>query len=526
MPPGWPNGAPLHCCKIWLGLAALVAANIVIIGFSGWRTAGLKARSEAASERLEQQMLQVQQWTAGAEAAMNRRVAAALGDPRVREVMDAADRAAPPLAELERPVRAHAWADPQRALLGRIDDSAHALASMLAAMPSPAEGDAAREAAEARLLAALTVHGQALREFAALQQRAATDLRHEIAAERSQTVVMAAAMAVLVLGSMVVGTWFLVRAIRRPLAEAAQAAGRIADGDLTVRLEGHDRDEIGRLQLSLSRMAASLARVVDEVRRSTDGIRTASAEIAGGNLDLSERTEVTAANLQRTASSVSDLSSHVHGAADSARQANQLASSAAEVAARGGEVVSQVVSTMDEINASSKKIADIIGVIDGIAFQTNILALNAAVEAARAGEQGRGFAVVAGEVRSLAGRSAEAAREIKSLIGASVDRVDAGSKLVADAGRTMQEIVGSVQRVSDIIGEITAAAAEQSDGIGQVNGAVTQLDQMTQQNAALVEQSAAAAESLKDQADRLAAVVGKFRVDTVDAPFSSADAGR
>jgi methyl-accepting chemotaxis protein len=206
------------------------------------------------------------------------------------------------------------------------------------------------------------------------------------------------------------------------------------------------------------------------------------------------------------------LTGTVKQSADSARQANQLAASAAEVAQRGGSVVSQVVSTMDEINASSKKIADIIGVIDGIAFQTNILALNAAVEAARAGEQGRGFAVVASEVRSLAQRSAEAAKEIKGLIGASVERVEAGSKLVADAGQTMGEIVGSVQRVSDIIGEITAAAAEQSDGIGQVNTAVTQLDQMTQQNAALVEQSAAAAESLKDQAMRLAQVVATFRL--------------
>jgi methyl-accepting chemotaxis protein len=211
------------------------------------------------------------------------------------------------------------------------------------------------------------------------------------------------------------------------------------------------------------------------------------------------------------------LTGTVKQSADSARQANQLAVSAAEVAQRGGTVVSQVVCTMDEINASSRKIADIIGTIDGIAFQTNILALNAAVEAARAGEQGRGFAVVAGEVRSLAQRSAEAAREIKALIGASVDKVDTGSRLVADAGATMTEIVASVQRVTDIIGEITAASAEQSDGIGQVNTAVTQLDQMTQQNAALVEQSAAAAESLKDQAGRLAQLVGRFRLEAVAA---------
>jgi methyl-accepting chemotaxis protein len=260
-------------------------------------------------------------------------------------------------------------------------------------------------------------------------------------------------------------------------------------------------------------MQNSLSRIVGEVRNSTDSIGTASQQIASGNQDLSARTEQAASNLQETAASMEQLTSTVRQSADAARQANQLAASAAEIAVRGGQVVGQVVTTMDEINHSSKKISDIIGVIDGIAFQTNILALNAAVEAARAGEQGRGFAVVAGEVRNLAQRSAEAAKEIKGLIGASVDKVEAGSKLVADAGQTMSEIVGSVQRVSDIIGEITAASGEQSDGIGQVNVAVTQLDQMTQQNAALVEESAAAAESLKDQAQRLAQVIQIFRFE-------------
>ena len=231
-----------------------------------------------------------------------------------------------------------------------------------------------------------------------------------------------------------------------------------------------------------------------------------------------------ASNLQQTASSMEQITATVKQSADSARQANQLAASASETAARGGAVVGQVVATMADISASSKKIADIIGVIDGIAFQTNILALTAAVEAARAGEQGRGFAVVASEVRSLAQRSAEAAKEIKGLIGASVGKVQDGSKLVADAGRTMTEIVGSVQRVSDIIGEITAAAAEQSDGIGQINGSVNQLDQMTQQNAALVEESAAAAESLKEQAVRLSEVVATFRLESH--PQSSGMFGR
>ncbi|HEY4069147.1 MAG TPA: methyl-accepting chemotaxis protein [Burkholderiaceae bacterium] len=290
---------------------------------------------------------------------------------------------------------------------------------------------------------------------------------------------------------------------------AIAVMAEVTAGNLAVQVPAAPA---GSLLAGLLTMVNSLRDTVIQVRNSTDSIGTASNEIAIGNQDLSSRTEQTASNLQQAASSMEQLTGTVKQSADSARHANQLASSAAEVAGRGGVVVAQVVTTMDEINASSKKIFDIIGVIDGIAFQTNILALNAAVEAARAGEQGRGFAVVASEVRSLAGRSAAAAKEIKDLIGASVEKVEGGSKLVADAGATMQEIVGSVKRVSDIIGEITAASAEQSEGIGQINGSVTQLDQMTQQNAALVEQSAAAAESLKEQAAALAHVVSTFRL--------------
>ena len=307
-------------------------------------------------------------------------------------------------------------------------------------------------------------------------------------------------------------SWAMQRKLAAELQRAAGIAGEVAAGNLAVDARSARQDEVGDLVRALGSMSAQLGRSMQSVLDSSHSIRTASAEIATGNLDLSTRTEQTASNLQQAASSMEQLTGTVRQSADSARQANQLASSAAEVAARGGAVVAQVVSTMDEINTSSRRIADIVGTIDGIAFQTNILALNAAVEAARAGEQGRGFAVVASEVRSLAGRSAAAAREIKSLIGASVEKVEGGSRLVADAGRTMIEIVGSVQRVSDIIGEITAAATEQSQGISQVNGSVSQLDQMTQQNAALVEQSAAAAESLNEQAGRLAQVVATFRL--------------
>jgi methyl-accepting chemotaxis protein len=302
------------------------------------------------------------------------------------------------------------------------------------------------------------------------------------------------------------------RTVSQPLSELTTVVKAVADGDLTHSFQSGRNDEIGALVQEVEGMRLRYQTALSQVRESVDSIGTASAEIASGNQDLSTRTEQTASNLQRTASSMEQLTATVRQSADSARQANQLAASAAEVAARGGTVVGQVVTTMDEINHSSRKIADIIGVIDGIAFQTNILALNAAVEAARAGEQGRGFAVVASEVRSLAQRSAEAAKEIKALIGASVDKVTSGTTLVQNAGSTMDEIVNSVQRVSDIIGEITAASSEQSDGISEVNTSVNQLDQMTQQNAALVEQSAAAAASLKDQAQRLAQAVSVFRL--------------
>ena len=306
--------------------------------------------------------------------------------------------------------------------------------------------------------------------------------------------------------------WMMRRWVAQPLASLQKAVGAIADGDLSQPVSSTRNDEIGSLIQDTESMRQRLAQTIGTVRNSVDSIGTASTEIATGNLDLSQRTEQTASNLQNAASSMSELTGTVRQTADSARTANQLVQSAVSAATRGGEVVGQVVTTMDDINAASRKISDIIGVIDGIAFQTNILALNAAVEAARAGEQGRGFAVVAGEVRSLAGRSADAAKEIKTLIGNSVERVENGARLVQAAGTTMGEIVASVQRVQDIIGEISSAATEQSEGIASVNTSVVQLDQMTQQNAALVEESAAAAESLKEQAQRLVEAVAVFRV--------------
>ncbi|MES2071293.1 MAG: methyl-accepting chemotaxis protein [Pseudomonadota bacterium] len=312
--------------------------------------------------------------------------------------------------------------------------------------------------------------------------------------------------------------YFIARVVARPLQQALRVAQTVASGDLTSKIEASSKDETGQLLLALKEMNASLLSVVSEVRAGTDLIATASSQIASGNMDLSSRTETQASSLEETASSMEELTSTVRQNGDNARQANQLSQSASAVAQKGGGVVSQVVQTMGSINESSKKIVDIIGVIDGIAFQTNILALNAAVEAARAGEQGRGFAVVASEVRNLAQRSAGAAREIKALINDSVEKVDLGTRLVDQAGSTMEEVVASVKRVTDIISEITAASQEQSAGIEQINDAIVQMDQVTQQNAALVEQAAAAATALQDQAGNLSRVVGVFKLDAAHAP--------
>ncbi len=304
------------------------------------------------------------------------------------------------------------------------------------------------------------------------------------------------------------------RLLRRPIAQAVKAARSIAEGDLSVSLHADSRDEIGELVTAMQSMQESLRTLVAGVRERVDTITMVAREVALGNANLSSRTEQQASNLQETASSMDQMNNVVRSSAQTAQQANALAGGAANVAEKGGHIVGKVVQTMDEIAGSSSKIAEIVGVIDTIAFQTNILALNAAVEAARAGDQGRGFAVVAGEVRGLAQRSAQSAREIKTLIGNSVEKVQTGSRLVADAGSTMTDIVTQVRRVSELIGQINSSTLEQNNGIGQVNQSVAQLDQMTQQNAALVEQSAAAAESLREQADQLAEAVAVFRLGT------------
>ena len=363
-----------------------------------------------------------------------------------------------------------------------------------------------------------------LDKFTAYQNQIMVEAGKAASAVSTRTQLLILVLAIGASTLSVVVAFLATRSITGPLGEAVDIAKRVADGDLTSVIDVNSTDETGQMMGALKHMNSSLTLIVAEVRAGTEAISSASGEIASGNLDLSIRTEQQAASLGQTSGSMRELTDTVQQNADNARQANQLAAQASEVAVRGGSVVSHVIETMGSITASSKKIVDIIGVIDGIAFQTNILALNAAVEAARAGEQGRGFAVVASEVRNLAQRSAAAAKEIKTLIGDSVDKVREGSTLVEQAGVTMGEVVASVRRVTDIMGEITSASQEQSIGIANVNHTILEMDETTQQNAALVEEAAAAAASMQDQAANLARVVSVFKLDQQAQPPASAPA--
>lgn len=352
-----------------------------------------------------------------------------------------------------------------------------------------------------------------LASFIALQKQHTQEATDQANARNRSMVFIIGVAALLVLAVVVLVAWQLTMSITKPLVTAMEATARVASGDLMTNIEVSGQDEAAQLLAGLLEMRNGLAKMVSHVRAGAENISTGANEIASGNTDLSQRTETQASSLEETAASMEELSATVKNNAETAREANQMAGSASAAAVNGGMVVGQVVSTMEEISASSRKIFDIIGVIDGIAFQTNILALNAAVEAARAGEQGRGFAVVASEVRSLAGRSAEAAKEIKGLIGASVEKIETGSRLVGAAGTSMTDIVNQVRRVAELINEISASAHEQTSGIAQINQAIVELDNVTQQNAALVEEAAAAADSLNNQAALMVDVVSVFKLD-------------
>ena len=411
----------------------------------------------------------------------------------------------------------------EQALFSRIVEQRKAYAaSRDGAIKAKAAGEAdeATRIFEQRFVPAAKVYQESIRELVAMQRNNmdATALTIKETADVSTTLMQILAAVAIVLGALF--SWLLTVGIVRPIRQAVALAETVANGDLTHQINVTSSDETGALLRALRQMNDSLVGIVTEVRSGTDSIATASREIADGNLDLSARTEQQASSLEETAASMEELTTTVRQNADNAHQANQLSQAASEIAVQGGAVVNQVISTMGSINDSARKIVDIIAVIDGIAFQTNILALNAAVEAARAGEQGRGFAVVASEVRTLAQRSAAAAKEIKRLIGDSVEKVDAGTVLVDQAGTTMEQVVASIRRVTDIMADISRASAEQTGGIEQVNAAIGQMDEVTQQNAALVEEAAAAAGSMQEQAGQLAHVVSVFKLDPVDGPTS------
>ena len=517
--------------KLWLAVAFIVVMLIAVVGFSGYRSAKVQAQADAVAMEMQNRVTAAIRWAGLTETNAARTQALIVSsDPAVElEFKDAISATSAQISEVQKSMEGMALSDQDKAQMAKIAAARKTMTELRAqARQLKADGQAEQAVALVKQSynPAVAAYLQALRDFVQMQQQSAQTSLTEMAASRMWTLKIAAVAVAALLLAIIGGAYFLIRSIQQPLAQANDLAARIAAGDLSMQATITRGDEFGDLLRSQYAMSDALGRVVHQVRQSTDSIATASAEIATGNHDLSARTEQTSSTLQETAAAMEQFTSTIQQSASSAQQASSLAVGATGVARQGGEVVTQVVATMDEINHSSKRIADIIGVIDGIAFQTNILALNAAVEAARAGEQGRGFAVVASEVRSLAQRSADAAKEIKLLINASVEKVDTGSRLVADAGGTMADIVQSVQRVTDMIGEITAASTEQSAGIAQVNQAVGNLDQMTQQNAALVEESAAAAQSLREQAEQLAQMVSVFKVNAaaygVQAPMARA----
>jgi methyl-accepting chemotaxis protein len=503
--------------KLWLAVGVIVATLLVLVGLVSYRLDRLETQSAAAQAAMMQRVMKSTKWS-GLTAMNAVRAEASLlsSDPAVGSAFkDPTAATSTQITEIQKSIVEEASSEADKAQLEKIASSRkQVLDSRARAQQLKKDGKAEEAVAllQGEVKSTVTAYLGEQRKFVEMQEQSLLKSEADAKAERALLFnVISLGLAVLVFG-VLAGAYWLIRSIQQPLQQANTVAAQIAEGDLSMQLQSVRKDEFGDLLRSLGSMSGALGRMVHQVRQSTDSIAIASAEIASGNNDLAARTEQTASNLQQTAASMDHLTNTVRNSADNAQQATTLAANASHVAQKGGEVVKQVVVTMEDINASSKKIADIIGVIDGIAFQTNILALNAAVEAARAGEQGRGFAVVASEVRSLAQRSAQAAKEIKGLIDSSVEKVESGARLVAEAGTTMTDIVQSVKRVTDIVGEITSAANEQSSGIGEINRAVVTLDQMTQQNSALVEESAAAASSMREQAAQLASAVSVFKV--------------
>ena len=504
--------------KLWVLVLGTLVAVLSVAGFSQWRAHNVMEHSLEAVQRAERGISLALRWQSHANLYVDRSVAfIAVAEEEVAKFFsERADKDVQAIEQLQVQAVQGAASEAEKRLVQKIVDERQRLRAVVSSAQDIRNADLERkrEFTLKQFLPAAAGYTQAMEDLVAQLERERDAAVRDAAGAARDVAVFSLLAALVVAALAIVMVLFIVRSITHPLTRAVGLADAIAAGDLTQDVHDERRDELGHLLRALSAMGARLRGVVSEVRAGVESVSAASSQIAIGNQDLSSRTEQTAANLEETAASMEELTATVTQSADTARQANQLAANAAQAAERGGEVVGQVVTSMQQITDSSRKIADIIGVIDGIAFQTNILALNAAVEAARAGEQGRGFAVVAGEVRSLAQRSAEAAKEIKQLITTSVDNVQSGSAQVEQAGQSMQDIVHSVRRVSDLIGEITASSTEQRDGIGQVNQAVANLDQMTQQNAALVEESSAAAAAMHEQAQRLSQVVAVFNVGT------------
>jgi len=505
--------------KLWSGILGLLLVSLAAGAWSQYRATEVADTALASVRAAEQRISDAIDWRGATETVGERVVASNItAEPPLTTVLDQRISAGVArIGVIQKRIVASATSDAEKAALARAGEERNAVLALNKRARElkleSSTGAVSPDFIEKTYVPAIGRYIESLDAFVKLQEQQRDQAIVALESARHDAMVVSVICMLVVLLAGVALAAVLVKNMSDPLAHAVAVAESIATGDLTVQPRTDRRDEFGQLLSSLAAMVHKLRGVVGEVRSGVESVSTASSEIALGNQDLSGRTEQTASSLQQTAASMEQLTGTVSQSTDTAHRARQLAGMAAQEATRGGEVMSEVVSSMSQISGSSRRIGDIIGTIDSIAFQTNILALNAAVEAARAGEQGRGFAVVASEVRSLAQRSAQAAREIKTLIGASVDTVDAGSRQVAQAGETMGAIVNSVRQVADLIAEIHAASSEQRDGIGQVNQAVSQLDQMTQQNAALVEQSAAAASSLRDQAQRLSLAISVFRLD-------------